>query len=310
MSELVKLDRVQRELGQVQTPAQAKALYDKIETLSQYAKRYGLDTEKQNEIARAKLDTARKGGGLLWSLDGTTSGRKKVLPDGIDKRQSARWQRLAAIPEREYQDEVERLAVEGDDVITVADLLRFWRRLNPPKDVPPLPEGKFRCVVIDPPWPVEKIERDERPRQTGHLDYPVMSIEDIGALPVGDKAAEDGCHVYLWVTHKFLPAGLDLFSEWGVKYECSLTWVKPVGITPFSWMYNTEHCLFGRVGALLVARKGLKLGFTAPTGRHSEKPDEFYERVLEASPERRLEMFARTEREGFVPWGNEVPLAA
>jgi N6-adenosine-specific RNA methylase IME4 len=118
--------------------------------------------------------------------------------------------------------------------------------------------------------------------------------------------APDGCHVYLWVTQKYLPAGLDLFRAWGVTYQCLLTWVKPTGMTPYSWMYNTEHVIYGHVGNLKLERLGLKLSFDAPVVRHSQKPDVFYERVLQASPGPRLEMFSRQPRDGFTAWGAEV----
>ena len=85
-----------------------------------------------------------------------------------------------------------------------------------------------------------------------------------------------------------------------------MTWVKNVGFTPFSWMYSTEHALFGRIGSLDVERKGLRLDFSAKVREHSRKPEEFFERVALASPEPRLEMFARQEREGFTAWGNET----
>lgn len=183
------------------------------------------------------------------------------------------------------------------------------KQLLPAPLLPP-PEGEYRCIIIDPPWPMEKIVREERPLQafendTG-LDYPVMTLREIEALPVRELAAQDGCHLYLWTTHKFLPDALRLMAAWGFRYECSLTWVKPTGITPYSWMYNTEHCLFGRCGNLPIERKGLKLGFTAPVIRHSEKPGFFYDMAVQASPEPRLEMFARQAREGFTVWGNEV----
>lgn len=175
-----------------------------------------------------------------------------------------------------------------------------------PVITPPLPDGKYRCIVIDPPWPMEKIDRDVRPKQSHYLDYPIMSLEDIAALPVGDFASDDGCHLYLWVTQKFLPAGLDLLTAWGFQYQCVLTWVKPTGITPYSWMYNSEHVLFGTCGGLRLQQMGLKLTFEAPAVGHSVKPDVFYARVALASPEPRLEMFARDLREGFEVWGNEV----
>lgn len=190
-----------------------------------------------------------------------------------------------------------------------------WRQIcnellpaeHSPGETPPLPDGRFRCVVIDPPWPMQKIEREVRPNQGTVLDYPVMSLEEIEALTIPGLADPEGCHVYLWVTHKFLPDGLRLLEAWGVRYQCTMTWVKNVGITPFSWMYDTEHVLFGRIGSLDLDRLGLRLSFSAPVTVHSAKPDMFYERVVEASPGPRLAMFERKERPGFVVWGNEVP---
>jgi N6-adenosine-specific RNA methylase IME4 len=176
-----------------------------------------------------------------------------------------------------------------------------------PIAIPP-PEGQFSCIVIDPPWPMDKIERDVRPNQGPVLDYPVLTITEIAdddIVPVRSKAADD-CHIYLWVTHRFLPDGIDLLAEWDFNYQCVMTWRKNVGITPYSWMYDTEHVLFGRRGNLPLDRLGLRLSFEAPVTRHSAKPDVFYQRVVEASPGPRLEMFARSKREGFTAWGNEV----
>jgi len=140
------------------------------------------------------------------------------------------------------------------------------------------------------------------------MDYPTMTLDQIVDLPIKDLVLGDGCHVYLWTTHRFLPDALEMFKKWGVKYQCLMTWVKPTGMTPFTWMYNTEHVLFGRVGSLKVERMGLKLSFEAPVQKHSRKPDAFYNLVREASPGPRLELFARQTRDGFTVWGNEVDL--
>ena len=175
-----------------------------------------------------------------------------------------------------------------------------------PVETPPFPKSKYRCLVIDPPWPVQKIDREVRARQHVQLDYPTMSLEEIAKLPIEKFADSNGCHVFLWVTHKFLPEGLRLFEKWGVKYQCVLTWVKPSGMTPFSWMYNTEHVLFGRIGSLTLLKNGVKLSFEAPVEKHSAKPDRFFEIVRIVSPEPRLEMFARKPHPRFEPWGDEV----
>jgi len=173
-------------------------------------------------------------------------------------------------------------------------------------DAPAFPDKKYRCLVIDPPWPVQKIEREERPNQGPELDYPTMTLEEISDLPIPKLADSEGCHVYLWVTHKLLPEGLKLFETWGVKYQCLLTWVKSSGMTPFSWMYNSEHVLFGRIGHLELLQNGVKLAFQAPNQIHSRKPDIFYEVVRMVSPPPRLNMYARGTIGGFESYGNEV----
>lgn len=178
-----------------------------------------------------------------------------------------------------------------------------------PVETPPFPKNKYRCLVIDPPWPVKKIDREERPNQHVELsaeNYSTMSLEEIEKLPIPELAIQDGCHIFLWVTHKFLPQGLKLFEKWSVKYQCVLTWVKKTGMTPFSWMYNTEHVLFGRIGSLALLENGIKLAFEGLVSQHSEKPEEFYTNVRKVSPTPRLDMFARRRHEGFDAWGNEV----
>lgn len=167
-----------------------------------------------------------------------------------------------------------------------------------------VPEGKYCCLVIDPPWPMQKIERDERPNQVG-FDYPTMTEEELQAFPLTQYAADD-CHLYLWTTHKFLPMALRLADHWSFNYQCLMTWVKNVGFTPFSWMYSTEHVLFCRKGNLSLLTLGKRLDFSAKVREHSRKPDEFYDLVRIVSPGPRLDIFSREKHEGFEQFGNEV----
>jgi len=230
----------------------------------------------------------------------TPEARQVVAQTAVaeDPRQVRMLEQMA--PEDQMEVAV-KLAV--GEATTVVQARRQLRQESIPAVA--LPVGKYRTLVIDPPWPVEKIIRDVRPRQA-EMDYPVMSLEEIEALPIPDLMDPAGCHVYLWTTHKFVPAGLELFAKWGIRYQCLMTWVKNVGFTPFSWIYSTEHVLFGRTGNLDLLQMGLRLDFAAPINGHSRKPDVFYERVCQASPEPRLEMFARQARDGFSVWGNQV----
>ncbi len=174
------------------------------------------------------------------------------------------------------------------------------------KKASPIPDTTYRCIVVDPPWPVDWIPREVRPLQGGELDYPTMTVDEIMAIPVGKLADSDGCHVYLWTTQRFLPTAFEVFKAWGVKYQCVLTWIKNVGFTPFSWMYSTEFVLFGRVGSLQLLKVGKRTDFTGKVREHSRKPDEFYDLVREVSPGPRLDMFAREAHDGFETWGNET----
>ncbi len=159
--------------------------------------------------------------------------------------------------------------------------------------------GGFHAIVLDPPWDIQSPNRN-------HLDYPTMKLPDIAALPVPTLAAPDGCHLYLWVTHMFLPAGLELVKGWGFDYKHLHTWRKDGGVTPATYQLSTEHVIFATRGSLGVMRKGVRVDFEAPRREHSRKPDVFYEMVRDVSPARRLEMFAREARPGFTLWGNDT----
>jgi N6-adenosine-specific RNA methylase IME4 len=318
--------RAYGEIESARTIDDVKDIRDRAEAARQYAKAAGYSREITNMCAEIKIRAERKAGTLLAEMPKAPGGqpyqnqspptgstKQPVAPSykdlGIEKTQAHRWQQSAAIPDDVVDAYIEDVKDAGEDVTSIG-LRQFAARQRQPAPVNepvPLPGGKFSCIVIDPPWPIQKIETLRRPDQGVRLDYPIMSLDDIAKIPVAEKSADD-CHIYLWVTHKYLPAGLDLLEEWGFRYQCVMTWWKHTGVSPYSWMYDTEHVLFGHRGNLPLLKMGMRLHLDAPNvrGGHSTKPDVFYERVLAASPGPRLEMFARRERDGFTAWGNEV----
>jgi len=287
---VMKTNLVRRQLFKAQRISLARKLLE-FETQKKAKKQQGIRTDLTSSSAEEKVESIHTD--------------KTIAKMAVASLASVH--RVRVVEEKGTKEEQELMfSDEGKIKTAYKKVMSAQKKEKEPIETPPLPDKKYRCLIIDPPWKTQKIERDERPEQGKYLDYPTMSLEEIEKLPIPELAYEEGCHVYLWTTHKRLPNALKLFESWGVKYQCLMTWVKPTGMTPFSWMYNTEHVLFGRIGTLNLEKLGIKLSFEEPSREHSRKPEIFYEIVRKVSPEPRLDMFARGPHEGFDQWGNEV----
>jgi len=165
----------------------------------------------------------------------------------------------------------------------------------------------FRTIVIDPPWPMEKIRRDVAPDQID-MDYKTMSIEEIKKFPINNFVQKDGCQIYVWTTQKFLPITFDILKGWGFDYFFTMIWHKNGGFQPFNLpQYNAEFVLFGSKGSLkFTTTKSFFCAFNANRKEHSRKPDEFYDLVKRVSPEPRIDIFSREKRDGFEQYGYEA----
>lgn len=228
-----------------------------------------------------------------------------------EKLSHSHHKEVAALAPAEQSEWLEKAETEGWSRNELRRAIGLWKANGDIGDPIEL-VGRYACIVIDPPWVMEKIEREVRPKQSG-FDYPTMTEEELadsthvkwrGASP--PDIASDNCHLYLWTTHKHLPSAMRLAAVWGFRYECMMTWVKNVGFTPYSWMRSTEHVLFCRRGSLQLSKLGLRLDFAGKVRQHSRKPDEFYDLVRIASPGPRIDVFSREPRDGFDQWGNQI----
>ncbi|HEY7309552.1 MAG TPA: MT-A70 family methyltransferase [Gemmataceae bacterium] len=168
---------------------------------------------------------------------------------------------------------------------------------------PPLPDGPFRVIVIDPPWHYEK--RSEDVSQRGAIPYPSMSLDEIAALPIASMAAEDGT-LWLWTTNAHLFDCPQLLSAWGFTHKTVLTWGKDrMGCG--DWLRGqTEHCILAVRGQPVVELTNQTTLLTAPVREHSRKPEEFYQLVEALCPGSKVELFQRAPRLGWIGHGNEM----
>jgi N6-adenosine-specific RNA methylase IME4 len=164
-------------------------------------------------------------------------------------------------------------------------------------------KGKFRTIVIDPPWDYPGIPERSRPT------YATMPQEELLALPVR-LWADDPAHLYLWSSNANLRDAFELMKAWGFEFKTMITWVKPsFGIGSY-FRTSTEHILFGVRGHLLTRVRNVGTHFTAPKTFHSEKPDAFYELVERASYPPYVDVFARKKRPGWSAWNSAIHEAA
>jgi len=174
---------------------------------------------------------------------------------------------------------------------------------------------RYRTIVADPPWPYNRkwsnhaTERFKvKDAAALPLPYETMPVKDIAALPVGRCAHEDGAHLYLWTTNRFLHDAFHVVEAWGFKYSQLLVWAKtPRGKGPGgAFAQNAEYVLFCRRDLPITNDRQESVWFNwKRTSEHSRKPDAFHDLVEAVSPGPYLELFARRERLGWDTWGNE-----
>ena len=171
-------------------------------------------------------------------------------------------------------------------------------------------DARFSLVSSDPAWVFD----DKLGARGAAANYTEQQAVDLLDLPVPRITSANAVHL-MWCVDTHLKLGIQLLERWGFAF---------VGV-PFVWSKRTStgKCHFGlgratRKGVELVimGRRGagirrvsasVRQEIVAPVGRHSEKPQLFYDRVVALYGDvQRLEMNARIRRPGWHGWGDEI----
>ena len=173
--------------------------------------------------------------------------------------------------------------------------------------------GGYEIIYADPPWKFENRNDKTATKWVGG-HYPLMTTEEIKAMPVHKIAAKDST-LLMWVTWPMLNDGLETIKAWGYNYKTlGFIWVKKnqsdCGFF-FGMGYwtrsNCEPCLLATRGAPKRQSNKVSQLVFEPRQRHSAKPAIVRKNIVELLGDRkRCELFARERTPGWETWGNEA----
>ena len=172
---------------------------------------------------------------------------------------------------------------------------------------------KYTIIYADPPW-VYSVWSKKGFGRNAESHYPTMKLSDICTLSVADIADKDSV-LFLWATYPNLREAFAVIDAWGFVYKTvAFTWVKRnkksagffVGLGHWT-RANAEICLLATKGKPKRVSKSVRQIIDTPIERHSKKPDEIRDRIVELIGDvPRIELFAREKADGWDVFGNEV----
>lgn len=268
---------------------QAKA---RIETgaaksVSEASRQLAEETGRNPESIRQRIQEEQAVRGVhLPEIAGTDKFRPLVLDDSEKK---AILKEASSIKKEQRKDSLKQRA----------------ERLAENKQ--PLPDNKYQVIYADPPWEYND-KCNEGAIQSGGASkhYPTMKLQEICDLPIKELAIDNSV-LFIWTTSPLLEDVFKVINAWGFRYVASFVWDKI--------KHNMGHYNSVRHELLLIAVKGsctpdnVELFDSVQSierTEHSKKPAEFYEIIETLYTGKKIELFARNERDGWFSWGLEL----
>lgn len=206
----------------------------------------------------------------------------------------------------------ERLNARKDREARAANVVNMpkpdrWGALIPANDRGEL--GFHDVVLIDPPWPTATYSAKGRKKMPTYETVTIDELMQLGRT-IRSLLAKD-CVALVWVTAPQLSNAMMIIAQWGLSYRTYRVWKKKRMGTGYWTRSNGEIlliCTRGKPKAPRMGKQGTSI-FEAPAKdkRHSSKPVCMHEWLEEHYPNaRKLELFARDEREGWTTYGGDL----
>lgn len=169
---------------------------------------------------------------------------------------------------------------------------------------------RFNIIYIDVPWSYKNKNTGGSMKSGATAKYKTLTMDEAKSLPIKDISEKDSV-IFMWATIPLLPECLDVMKSWGFKYKTSIIWRKIMSLGMGFWFRGQcEILVLGIKGKIKAFRCQLPNFIQTKALRHSEKPEEFREMIIEATKKiedrKFIEIFARKKIEGWTCLGNEI----
>ena len=291
--QIAVLDSMKREVALIQSVPEAKDQRDKVEALRNYAKNAGLSLEMQNACAEMRLRYERRAGELLIEAGITRGnpqltlrgciGQKPTLQDfGLDDHKSAKWQKIARIPERVFEAFLDGMKAKVVEITTAAALKLYRdsareddKAITMKSALPPvthfgqiihgdmlqvlaqMDRGFADLILTDPPYgrgesaDIGFDVRENMSKTAGQWDSPAV-VSEFGewARLLRRSLKPDGS-LYCFVFDRYIGEMRKALEGQGFDVHGPLIWKKtnpPPSVRKRSYRSNYECLLYARAG--------------------------------------------------------------
>jgi hypothetical protein len=149
-TEIVEIDQARHALEQASTVVEALDVREQAGTFLAWAKLAKLGLEAQNKAAAWKLRAERKAGELLASADlakNQYDGCDSLSQANIERHDSSRWQKLARVPEADFETYLANATAAGVE-ITQAAALRLLPKPDAANTTEGQPAARFATAIL------------------------------------------------------------------------------------------------------------------------------------------------------------------
>lgn len=167
----------------------------------------------------------------------------------------------------------------------------------------------FRVLCADPPWSFgDKLPGKSRGAEK---NYRVMSVDDICRFELPPLA--DDAFLFMWRVASQVEEAYRVVRAWGFLPKSEIVWQK-LTVRGNPW-FGMGRIVRGSHETAIVAVRGrprpkslsVRTVFAAKAGRHSAKPEAFYDLVERLADGPYVELFGRRARAGWTVLGDQAP---